>query len=155
MSFLKLLFSRLAASVVLGGAALFALVPALAADFVSVNGSTVNVRAQASTDSAILWKLTQGYPLQIEQREGDWVKVRDFEDTLGWIHAPLVGNTPHRVIKVNVANLRSGPGTGNKVVGKMEQYEVVRTLEVKNDWVQIERSNGQKGWVSANLTWGW
>lgn len=153
--FLKLSISRVGALLVAAGMTLFAAVGAQAADFVSIKNDTVNVRAQASTSSEILWKLTQGYPLQVEQKQGDWVQVRDFEDTLGWVYAPLVTNAPHRVIKVKVANLRDGPGTNNKVLGKMEQYEVVRTLANQNDWVQVQRSNGQKGWISASLTWGW
>jgi len=153
--FLKLSFPRIGALLVATGMTLSAAVGAQAADFVSIKNDTVNVRAQASTNSEILWKLTQGYPLQVEQKQGDWVKVRDFEDTLGWVYAPLVTNSPHRVVKVKVANMRSGPGTNNQVVGKLEQYEVVRTLSSQNDWVQIQRSNGQKGWIAARLTWGW
>lgn len=153
--FLKLFIRRMGVLMMVVAAGLFLAAGAQAADFVSIKNETVNVRAQASTSSEILWKLTRGYPLQVEQKQGDWVKVRDFEETLGWVYAPLVTNAPHRVVKVKVANLRSGPGTNNSVVGKMEQYEVVRTLASQNDWVQIQRSNGQKGWISANLTWGW
>ena len=152
--FFKFSTPRAGALLLAAGMTLFA-ATAQAADFVSIKNATVNVRAQASTNAEILWKLTQGYPLQVEQKQGDWFKVRDFEDTLGWVYAPLVTNSPHRVIKVKVANLRGGPGTNHNVVAKMEQYEVVRTLGSKNDWVQIQRSNGQKGWIAANLTWGW
>lgn len=151
----KLFPSRLAASVLLAGSAMLMATVSQAADFVSIKNDTVNVRAQPTTDADILWKLTQGYPLQIEQKQGDWVKVRDFEDTLGWVYAPLVVNSPHRVIKVNVANLRSGPGTNNSVVAKMKQYEVVRTLGSQGDWVQVQRGNGDKGWIATRLTWGW
>jgi SH3-like domain-containing protein len=133
------------------------LLPAMAQarEFVSIKGKTVNVREQPNTRSATLWELNKGYPLQVVQRRGQWVKVRDFEEPLGWVHAPLTAKTPHRVVTSRVANLRAGPGQNHKVVGKLEQSEVVRTLGNKGTWAQVQRKDGQRGWVAKNLTWGW
>ncbi len=88
------------------------LAPAVAhaREFVSVKGSSVNVRQQPTTRSATLWELGKGYPLQVVQRKGQWLRVRDNESTLGWVHAPLTGKTPHMVVTGRTANLRAGPG---------------------------------------------
>lgn len=126
-----------------------------AAGFISIQGKTVNVRQQPTTQSKALWELTRGYPLQVQQRKGQWLKVRDYEASLGWVYAPLTGKTPHRVVKAPVANLRAGPGQGHRVIGKLEQHEVVRTLGQQANWARVQRDNGQKGWVAKSLTWGW
>ena len=76
---------------------------AQAADFVSITGNTVNVRKQPNTRSEVAWELSKGYPLQIEQRQGQWLKVRDFEESLGWVFSPLTGKTPHRVVTARIA----------------------------------------------------
>lgn len=128
---------------------------AQAADFVSITGNTVNVRKQPNTRSEVAWELSKGYPLQIEQRQGQWLKVRDFEESLGWVFSPLTGKTPHRVVTARIANLRAGPGQGHKVVGKLDQHEVVRTLGKQDDWAQVRRESGQRGWVAKRLTLGW
>jgi hypothetical protein len=31
----------------------------------------------------------------------------------------------------------------------------VRTLGNKGTWAQVQRKDGQRGWVAKNLTWGW
>ena len=137
--------------------ALGALAPAVAsaAEFVSIKGSTVNVREKPNTRSDTLWELGRGYPLQVTQRQGKWLKVRDFESSLGWVHAPLTAKTPHMVITAPTANMRTGPGTKFKRVATLEQHEVVRTLKKSGRWAQVRRENGQQGWIAKSLGWGW
>lgn len=137
--------------------ALGALAPSMAsaAEFVSIKGATVNVREKPNTRSDTLWELGRGYPLQVTQRQGKWLKVRDFESSLGWVHAPLTAKTPHMVITAPTANMRSGPGTKFKRVATLEQHEVVRTLKKSGRWAQVRRENGQQGWIAKSLGWGW
>lgn len=138
---------------------LLALTPALAHEtgskMVSIKGSVVNVRASPNTRSDVLWELTRGYPLQVLKRRGQWLQVRDFENDRGWVFRSLTGKTPYHVVKANIANVRKGPGTNNRIVGKAERYDVVRTRSKKNGWVQVEMDDGLKGWISQRLLWGW
>lgn len=121
---------------------------------VSVKGSTLNMREGPGTHTAVLWELKQGYPLQITERKGSWLRVRDFEGDTGWVARSLTGNTPHHVVKSPVANLRSGPGTQHRIVGKLEYGELLRTREKRADWVRVERSEGVSGWIAKQLLWG-
>lgn len=126
-----------------------------AQEFVSIKGNSVNVREKPSTRSSTLWELSKGYPLQITQRKGQWLRVKDYESTLGWVHAPLTTKRPHMVVTARTANLRSGPGQKHGRVGKLEQYEVLQTLKKQGSWAKVQRTNGQSGWVAKNLVWGW
>lgn len=128
---------------------------ALAQSFVSINSSTASVRAKPTAKSAKLWELNRGYPLMVTQRKGQWLKVRDFEGELGWIHRPLTGNTAHHVVTAKVANLRASPNPKARLVGKVERYEQLKTLRKSNGWVQVKRENGDQGWISQKLLWGW
>lgn len=121
---------------------------------VSVQGSTLNMREGPGTHTAVLWELKRGYPLQITGRKGSWVQVRDFEGDTGWVARSLTGKTPHHVVKSKVANLRSGPGTQHRIVGRLEYGELLRTREKRADWVRVERSEGVSGWVAKRLLWG-
>ena len=132
--------------------------PATAQDknaFVSISGNSVNVRTQPTTRSDTAWELSKGYPLQVEQRRGKWLKVRDHKESLGWVFAPLTAKTPHRVVTVPTANLRAGPGQRHRVIGKLDQHEVVRTVGNQGEWARVKRDGGQHGWVAKRLTWGW
>jgi len=127
LSRLARLLSTTAAALALA-APLLAPAGAQARDFVSIKGRVVNVRERPTTGSDTLWELAQGYPLQVQARRGQWLRVRDHEATLGWVFAPLTTRTPHRVVTARSANLRDKPSTGSRVVGRLEQHEIVRTL---------------------------
>ena len=64
--------------------------PALARQMVSTKGTVVNMRSGPGTGSPILWELEQGYPLQVLQRKGDWLQVRDFENDKGGVSKNLL-----------------------------------------------------------------
>ncbi|MDP3348622.1 MAG: SH3 domain-containing protein [Hydrogenophaga sp.] len=125
-----------------------------AQSMVSVKGSTLNMREGPGTHTAVLWELKRGYPLQITERKGSWLRVRDFEGDTGWVARSLTGNTPHHVVKSKVANLRAGPGTQHRIVGRLEYGELLRTREKRADWVRVERSEGVSGWIAKRLLWG-
>jgi len=124
-------------------------------EFVSIKGDQINIRKQPSTSATKAWTMEHGYPLQVQERKDQWLKVKDHEETLGWVYAPLTATTPHRLIIANAVNLRAGPGKKHKVVAKLEHNEVVRTVGNQGEWSQVERDNGQTGWVAKRLTWGW
>lgn len=151
-------FSRptraLAAACVIGISLLTATV-AEAREFVSIKGKTVNVREQPNTRSATRWELGSGYPLVVQQRKGQWIKVRDYEASLGWVHAPLTSKAPHRVVTARVANLRATPSGSARVVGKLQRHEIVQTLKNSGTWAQVRTESGATGWIATNLTWGW
>lgn len=134
-----------------------ALLPATAsaAEMVSVRSKMLNMRAGPGTHYETQWQLQRGFPLEVIGRQGNWLKIRDFENDIGWVARSLTSRTPHHIVKARVANVRSGPSTRNRVVGKAMYGEVLRTLEKRISWVRVERSNGAKGWVSRSLLWGW
>jgi len=115
----------------------------------------LNMRSGPSTNTDVLWELQRGYPLQVVQRKNRWVQVRDFEGDTGWVASSLTGRTPHHVVKVNNANLRKGPGTQHRIVGKANYGELLRTKEKRGSWVRVERPSGDNGWISKKLLWGW
>lgn len=126
-----------------------------AAEFRSVKGDKANIRAEPNTRSEIAWELTQGYPLAVVKKQGNWLQVKDIDGVLGWVYRPVTANTPHYLVKVKTANLRAGMGTQHRIVAKLKKYDVVRTLEKKQGWAKVRTSEGQQGWVSQKLVWGW
>ena len=132
----------------------FAVTPAMA-EMVSIKGSVVNMRSGPGTNTDVLWELERGYPLQVIKRQGSWLQVKDFENDRGWVARALTGRTPHHIVKARVANIRSGPSTRSRIVGKAERYDLMRTRGSKTGWVRVERGDGVKGWMSKGLLWGW
>lgn len=132
------------------------LAPAGAQELVSVRNAKVNLRAGPGTGSEVLWKLTQGYPLQVLETKGDWLRVQDFEGDAGWVSRGVTTDTPHHVVKAKHLNLRAGPGTGHPVVGSASYGDVLRTERRQGDWVLVRHPNGPAtAWAAAHLLWGW
>jgi uncharacterized protein YgiM (DUF1202 family) len=126
-----------------------------AKEMVSVNRDEINMRKGAGTGHEVVWKLRRGYPLQVTGRQGRWLRVRDFENDRGWVYRPLTGKSAHHVVTVRVANIRRGPGTQHRIIGKAERAEVLRTLERRAQWVKVRQADGPVGWVARRLLWGW
>lgn len=149
---------RLALSTTLvatGAALLLPAAPAAAQQMVSIQGSSVNLRAGPKMNAEVLWEVARGYPLKVVGRSGSWLRVQDFENDRAWVSRSLTGKAPHHIVKAPVANLRSGPGTRFKVLARLARYEVVRTRGKQPGWVRVERDDGQRGWVAKRLLWGW
>lgn len=146
---------RLLAAALASSTLLLTATAARAQQMVSVDRTTVNLRSGPGTQHEVVWELGRGYPLKVTARRGDWLRVTDFENDSGWIHRPLTGRTPHHVVKARVANIRSGPSTATRVVGRAERGEVLRTLEKRPAWVKVKQDDGASGWVSRPLLWGW
>lgn len=128
-------------------------------EMMSVNSDSVNLRSGPGTSYDVLWEYGKGFPLIIVQRKGDWVKVKDFENDAGWIFKSLLSKKGHLIVKVNKdknrkINIRSGPGTKYRVVGKAYYGVVFETLEQKDGWAKIKHDTGLVGWIKRSLLWG-
>ena len=130
------------------------------AEMVSIRGDDVNMRSGPGTKYKVLWELGSGFPLVVLKRSGKWIRVRDFEGTIGWVHRDVVNRTGHMIVKVHKnskkrINVRSGPGTKYRIVAKAYYGVVFKTLKQKNGWVNVQHEKGVTGWVKRSLLWGW
>jgi SH3-like domain-containing protein len=132
-----------------------ALAPAWAQEWVSIRNDNVNMRTGPSTSSEVLWNLAKGYPLQVQERKNNWLRVKDFEGDTGWVSANVTSKDRHHIVKGKKINVRSGPSTNHRLVGSVEYGEVLRTIKRQGQWVEVRLPNGRTGWVASNLVWGW
>jgi SH3-like domain-containing protein len=129
------------------------------AEMLSVSGDNVNLRSGPGTKYQVKWEYGKGFPLKVIDKKGDWVKVQDFENDNGWIYKPLLSPKGHMIVKVfknknKRINIRSGPGTRYRVVGKAYYGVVFETLEQKNGWAKVKHETGLVGWIKRTLIWG-
>ena len=130
--------------------------PSMAQRMVSIASTKeVNMRSGPGTRYGADWTLGHGYPLKVIGRQGKWLKVSDFENDKGWVYGPLTGSTPMHIVKVKVANMRSQPTEGSRIVGKVAYGNVLKTLERRQNWVKVQREGGLRGWIAKRLLWGW
>jgi len=124
------------------------------ADMVAISRENAKMLAGPNGKEKVLWTLGQGFPLKVLQRSGNWLQVRDFENSTGWIHKTAASKEGHMVVKTRKkVNLRSLPSKDSSLVAKAGYGVVFKTLEKKKGWVKVEQGN-VTGWVSDDLLWG-
>ncbi len=129
------------------------------AKMVSVTGDKVNLRSGPGINYKVKWEYGNGFPLKVTSEKGRWIKVKDFENDTGWISNKLLTGKPHMIVKVNKKknrkiNIRSGPGTKYKIVGKAFYGVVFETLKQEKGWAKVKHESGLEGWIKRSLLWG-
>jgi SH3-like domain-containing protein len=133
-------------------ASTLSLSPVLAAEYVSVNKDGINMRSAPNTNSEVLFQLPLGYPLEILGKEGQWLKVSDYEGDKGYIQESLTAKTPHVIVKVKECKIFAGPGPKEKVVGTGVKDVIFAKGEQKGDWIKVTHPS-LSGWVHKNSVW--
>ena len=128
-------------------------VPALAAEYISVKKDEVNIRSGPSTKKEILWEVFKDFPLQVVGKKGDWLQTRDFEGDKGWIYAKLTSKEKRVIIKVNTANMRTGPDKKYELMATVKYGVVFTPVEKEDDWIKVRHEDGTTGWIYKKLLW--
>ena len=128
------------------------------ARMVAVKNDNVNMRSGPSLEKEIIWKLGTGFPLKVVKESGDWLQVKDFEGTVGWLHKDVVDRSGHMIVKAQKKNkgkinIRNEPSTTSKVVAKAYYGVVFKTLEQRKGWVKVQHDE-VTGWIKRSLLWG-
>lgn len=128
------------------------------ARMVAVRHDDVNMRSGPGLEKKILWKLSAGFPLKVLKKSGKWLKVKDFEGTVGWVHKKVVNRSGHMIVKAQKKsqgriNIRSKPSTKAGIVAKAYYGVVFKTLKQRKGWVKV-RHGKVTGWIKRSLLWG-
>ncbi len=121
---------------------------------VSVKKDNVNVRSGPGTTFPVSMELFQGYPLKVIEKNGDWLKITDFENDTGWIYGSLV--EPASTVIVNgkkSINMRSQPNTSASIVATVDRGVVLKKIASEGKWIKVSHSQGATGWIYGPLLW--
>jgi SH3-like domain-containing protein len=123
------------------------------AERLAVSAPVANIRSGPGTKHNVLWKVEKYFPLRIIEKSGEWYHFEDFEGDKGWVHKSLVRKISAVITKNDACNIRSGPGTSNKIIFTVEKGIPFKVLKRKGSWIQIEDADGDKGWIHKSLVW--
>ena len=137
---------------VLAASSLLTMTAGLAAEYVSISKDGINLRSGPDTKFASLYELPAGYPLQVMEKKGEWLKVKDYENDQGWVFAQMVSKDQYVIVVVNEGNARSGPGAEFDKVGSVVKDVILKKVNQKGEWIQFEHPQ-LKGWIHKKLIW--
>ena len=117
------------------------------------------MRRGPGTQYAVIMRLARNYPLRVLDRwasaDSIWLKVMDVDGDRGWITAKLVKLTPFVITKLGESNVRTGNSTDDPIVFTAEKGVLLRVQQEKNGWLRVKHSDGDEGWISAKIVFGW
>ncbi|NOZ25768.1 MAG: hypothetical protein GXO94_06750 [Nitrospirae bacterium] len=121
-----------------------------------VSAPEANLRGGPGTKYEKRWLVFRYTALKkIAKRKG-WYKVRDVDGDVHWIYGRLVTDRFRcAVVKVEKANVRTGPGTRFKKssMSPAIKYDSFKVLRRKGEWVKVMDEFGDKGWIHRKLLW--
>ncbi|MGL5416412.1 MAG: SH3 domain-containing protein [Clostridium sp.] len=126
----------------------------------TVTASGLNVRNGAGTGNRVIGSLGNGAKVTIVETKNGWHKIK-YGNGYGYVSSDYVkvnggstsgggssSSSTTKTVTASALNVRSGAGTGYRVVGSLRNGAKVTVVETKNGWHKIKYGNGY-GYVSA------
>jgi len=117
--------------------------------------SAVNFRAEATTESESMGKLSDGTRVAVLDVVDGWYKIV-YNGDVGYMSADYVETQPIMNIEcggakvtTSVLNMRSGPGTENSIVTKLYEGSVAKIIGINNAWLKVQYG-GNTGYISPD-----
>lgn len=124
-----------------------------AAERVTVKASIANMRSGPGTNHDVLWQVEKYHPFLVEEKRDSWVKIKDFEGDMAWIHESLLTNVEGVITNKPKCNVRSEPTTESGILFTVERGVPFRVITRQGDWIHVEHADGEKGWIFHTLVW--
>ena len=135
--------------------------PALAATqvsgalFAAIGDKPAIVYDAPSAKAQKTFILSRMHPVEVLVKLDKWVKIRDADNTIGWIESAALGNTRAVQISANTAEIRAMPNPNATIVFEAQRAVVLETTgPVVNGWLPVRHRDGQTGYVSKSQVWG-
>ena len=122
--------------------------------FLSLKNSEVNLRQGPSFKYPIKFIYKKRYlPVEVLDKSETWIKIKDFQNNSGWIHASQLSKKKSAICKKNNSVLYKKPTIFSKPIAKLEIGRLVLIKRCKVKWCKIA-SGGFSGWIYKNSLWG-
>jgi len=116
-----------------------------------IAGTVVNVRSGPGTNHSRVTQARRGATVWILGRSSGWMEVKFGNGTAGWVAQELIKlgqKIGYAYVKNKVLNLRSGPATKYEKVGQLTKGQRLTVYKRQGDWLRVQCSSGQFGWVA-------
>ena len=128
----------------------------VAQERLSVTSGIANIRSGPGTEYDVWWQVEQYHPFIIIEKKEDWYKIKDFENEEAWLHKSLLSKMETVITKIKkkgTCNIRSKPTTKSQILFTVEAGVPFKVLERKKNWIKVEHTDGDMGWIYKTLVW--
>lgn len=123
--------------------------PLWAGPTLRVNRPQVNVRADATVQSARIAVLSSGERVEKVENKDEWNQVRLADGRLGWLHGDLVQEL--WTVTGEKVRVRASGSTAAATVALVERGSELAVLDKRGNWFEVDLPDGQRGWIWREL----
>ncbi len=99
--------------------------------------------------------LSRQHPVEILVKLDKWIKIRDAENTVGWVESTSLGTIRTVQVSVNNAEIRVMPNPNAAIAFEAARLVVLdATGPAVNGWLPVRHRDGQTGYASKSQVWG-
>ena len=122
--------------------------------FVSLRSDEVNVRTGPGPRYPVEWVFVRRHmPVEIIEEFDTWRQIRDWQETVGWVHQSMLSGRRTIIVTGEVQTLRREASTESPADARAEAGVVGRLAECEGDWCRVE-IGGFEGWLERSAFWG-
>ena len=127
---------------------LVAQAPTITGGHATATADNVNVRSRADKNAEVVAQLSKGESVEVLDQKGDWYRITLPATAKCYVSGKFIKDGASIGDAVNV---RCGPGTNFKDVGKLTKGEKVEVVEAGSEWTQIKPTAHCTGWVAKEF----
>jgi|TARA_B110000914_G_C15486960_1_gene458551 SH3-like domain-containing protein len=122
--------------------------------FLTLRNDTVNLRQGPSFEYPIKIFYKKKYlPVLIQDKSGNFKKIRDHENNSGWIHVSQLSKKNAAITVDKNVMVFKNPTLYSKPLLILEKGKLCLVVKCKNEWckIKVERYSG---WIKKESLWG-
>ena len=123
--------------------------------FTSIGDKPAIVFDAPSVKAAKTFILVRQQPVEVLVKLDKWIKIRDADNTVGWVESTAVDPKRHAQVSAAIADIRSMPNPASSLVFEAQRAVILEITGVATDgWLPVRHRDGQQGFVRKSQVWG-
>lgn len=145
----------------------YAASPAGTIEYARSTVDRLNVRTEPNLSASVIRMIGKSLRYEVLDKQKDWVKIRLADEKIGWVFKEYIEyeseeaaeagqgsadtklNQATTVHVVDVTNLRSGPGTDYKVIGKAQPGASYPIVGTDGEWYIVSLKNKSTAYIAS------
>lgn len=125
--------------------------------FVWVDHDKANGRQGPGTEYPALFEYGRHLPLAVlDVAPNGWLKVMDMDGDRSWLSPSIAKTQPSYVVaRYPLCNVRKSVGVNAELAFTAERGYILQVLGEKEGWLRVKAKDGDEGWMSAKIVFGW
>ncbi|MBT6600114.1 MAG: hypothetical protein HOB32_00430 [Nitrospina sp.] len=126
------------------------------AEALCIKDKKANLRSGPGKHNEKLWTVLKYMPLRQLGRQGNWLKVKDLDSDIYWVHRKLTTKAYMcAVIKKDKTSLRKKPSMKSPQVewSPINKFFSMKVIKIKGAWVSIQDATGDRAWIKRSQVW--